>query len=241
MAKRRKGKSKHYKKDVDDINDKPKKGDKRSSERSRDRDPEKKSKTSKIDRQARKRREDIIFFTVLIIIVASIFGSYFVYDIYFKDNDDTSDNGNPPPDGLSIGEPAPYFELEDTDGVNFTLNEYIGNIVIINFVMDSNILCHDLMLQLNQVNDQYEHLGVKIISIGISDNEPLEQIRDSLKMAYLCQWRFAALGGEVAKEYDVGNLIPVVYIVDQQGTIVYKNAGITDAGILEEEVNNLLQ
>ena len=192
MAKRRKGKGKHYKKDVDDINDKTEKGDKRSSEHGREHDSHKKSKTSKIDRQARKRREDIIFFTVLIIIVASIFGAYFVYDIYFKDNDDTSDNNiniNPPPIDLSIGDPAPNFKLEDTDGINFTLNEYLGNIVIINFVMGYNISSHDEMLHLIEIYEQYDHLGIKIISIGTSDDESTEEFRENLKSTHRCQWR----------------------------------------------------
>ena len=44
MAKRRKGKGKHYKKDVDDINDKTEKGDKRSSEHGREHDSHKKAR-----------------------------------------------------------------------------------------------------------------------------------------------------------------------------------------------------
>jgi len=241
MAKRRKGKGKHYKKNVEDIDSDTKQDRKQSrSSRKHEKKSRKDSKRSKAERQARKRREDLIFFTVLIIIVAGIFGAYFVYDIYLKDLDDTSENGNPPPVELSIGDPAPYFELTDTDDVEFSLTDYLGNITIITFIKDFDPQCHEEMIHLNEVYEQYHDKGVEILSIGILDTESHRQMKDSFKMAYLCPWRFSALGGEVAKDYGVGNILPGIYIMDTQGKIMYINSGLTDAIALSGELDKLL-
>lgn len=244
MAKRRKGKSKHYKKNVDDINNKTKKDRKRStSDRRRERKSQKNGKSSKIDRQAKKRKDDIIFFTVLFIIVASIFGAYFAYDIYLKDNGDTSDNDNDdnnnPYIDMPTGVPAPDFELIDTDGFGFSLYDYLGNYLIINFIADYQLPSHDQMIHLKEIYEQYNHLGVEIVSIGISDDEDNLQIRENVKNAYECQWQFAAYGGDVAQNYGV-SVIPAIFIVDPEGIIVFSNGGLTESDILREQLDNLL-
>jgi peroxiredoxin len=234
MAKRRKGKGKHFKKDVEDIpedstDEKIDRSDRRGKRRSK-----KNKKASKQQRQMKKRKDDIVFFSVLIIIVASIFGAYFAYDIYFKDSDDDDNNQN---NGFThipdIGEKAPNFELKDTDGVEFTLSEYLGEIVVLEFITDANFQSHDEIIHLGEIYLEYNDKGVSILSIGVSDKEDYIQIRDNLKMANDCKWRFSAYGGDVSENYGVVH-IPTIFIIDQEGNLIFKNVGLSDAQMIRE-------
>ena len=49
---------------------------------------------SKSGRISKRRKEDIIFFTVLFIIIASIFGGYFIYEIYLKEGGEGTNSGS---------------------------------------------------------------------------------------------------------------------------------------------------
>jgi peroxiredoxin len=243
MAKRRKGKGKHYKKDVKEIHEDSNEKPKSKSDRRRERRARKDKKLSKVDRRAKKRKDDIVFFSVLIIIVASIFGAYFAYDIYFKDNFDDDEENNYQPNGGTkipdVGDQAPDFTLMDTDGIEFSLYEYLGDLVILDFMADYCLPCHDQMLPLNEIYMEYNHLGVSILSIGISDNEDYVRIRDNVKLAYDCQWRFAAYGGQVAENYGVMQ-IPNIFILDQDGIIVHHNVGVSDGNSLRAVLVDLL-
>jgi peroxiredoxin len=244
MAKRRKGNGKHYKKDVDDISENTKKGRKSKSDKHRRRESRRNKKLYDKQKQARKRRDDIIFFSVLTIIVASIFGAYFAYDIYFKDNDDNEDENNYHNNGggsiPAVGDQAPNFELTDVDGVKFELNDYRGNVVVLDFMADYCVPCHDQMIHLNEIYIEYDNLGVKIISIGISDKESSQQIRDNVKYAHDCQWRFAALGSKVAEKYGV-TAIPAIFVLDEEGKVVFMNEGLIDSFILREKLDQTLE
>ena len=235
MAKRRKGKGKHHKKDLGKIKSNG-------------------IKSKKEERISKKRKQDIIFFTVLFIIIASILGGYFVYDIYLKEgeggtngggtsggsnnNGGSSENGNENI-GINIGQTAPNFELTDTDGIKFSLNDYRGNIVILDFMADCCPPCHDEMEHLNEVHSNYYSQGVRIISIDVNDRETAEQLITNVKEEHGCDWRFAAAGGTVGNAYGVES-IPTIYIIDKQGIITYKAIGKTDYSTLKSEIDKII-
>lgn len=244
MAKRRTRRGKHRKKNLDDT-DADDKETRKSSQKRRSSRPNK--RMTKEERFAKKRREDIIFFSVLFIIVASIFSGYFIYDVYFKDGDDGLDFWGGGSDGtdktseniVEVGEIAPYFELTDLDGRQFSLDEYLGQIVILDFMADYCPPCHVEMNHLRDIYRDYNYRDVEIISIDVADTETAEQVRMNLKEHYDAHWRFAAKGESVGTLYGV-EAIPTIFIIDQGGIVSFKNTGITDFGMLMEELNALL-
>ncbi len=236
MSKRRKGKAKRRNRSKPERNAYNKKGSERRSSHTE------KSKTNP-KRLGKERKEDIIFFSVLFIIVGSILGGYFIYDEYFKDGDrdtagsDTDGDGSAPltDSSAEVGELAPNFELYDIDDILFSLEEYRGNIVILSFMVDYDPLTIDELMQLNEVYIGYNNKGVEIITIDIDNTESAEQIRVNMKEAVDAQWRFAQKGRDVGAMYGVEST-PTIYIIDQGGIITFKNSGLTDFGMLEEEI-----
>ena len=251
MAKRRKGKSKHYKKDLEGIKKSNTKIKKRSHNRLSSHKYEASSKSGRI---SKKRKEDIIFFTVLFIIIASIFGGYFVYDIYLKEGEEgtdssstsggSSNNGGSSDNGavsigINVGQTAPDFELTDTEGIKFSLNDYREYIVILDFMADRCPPCHDEMDHLNEVHSNYYSKGVRIISIGVDDSETAEQLITNVQEKHNCDWRFAAGGGNVGNTYQI-QYIPTIFILDKEGNIAYKNTGLTDYSTLKLEIDKII-
>lgn len=136
--------------------------------------------------------------------------------------------------GTDVGDRAPSFTLTDIDGKNFSLKDYRGKIVVIDFMAGWCSYCKLEMSHLKEIYSSYSDEEAVILWIDVDPNESVKTIR-SLKEGYGGDWTYAR-GPEVAATYGV-TAIPTLYMLDSEGKIVYKNVGVTSVSALLSKID----
>ena len=132
-------------------------------------------------------------------------------------------------------EKATNFILTDIDGNNFTLSDYLGEVVLINFFATWCGPCKEEMPEFVSV---YEKYGNEIIMISIDTDvtESKEDVRE-FKQGYNAEWIFAL---DTIEEYVMGKYgvigLPTTFIVDTKGYISYSHFGPVEENEVLEEI-----
>jgi peroxiredoxin Q/BCP len=126
---------------------------------------------------------------------------------------------------LNLGDPAPNFTLEGTEG-RFTLSEHRGQTVVLLFYPgDDTTVCTKQFCSYRDAQTEVSQLDA--LMVGIS-TQGLES-KQAFKTKYgLTTPLLADPGGEVAKAYGVhagplGIAKRTVFIVDREGRIAYRH------------------
>jgi thiol-disulfide isomerase/thioredoxin len=121
---------------------------------------------------------------------------------------------------------APNFTLTSIDNDTFSLNDFEGKIVILDFMATWCGPCKQEMGHLKDVYNNYGKSQVQIISIDIDETETDEMLRDFAE-TWGDDWLYAIdTEGDVEDDYlSPGDGIPYEYIIDQNGDIRYKHEG----------------
>jgi peroxiredoxin len=92
---------------------------------------------------------------------------------------------------------------------------------------------------LDKFKREYEEKGVQVLLINMSEKSPI--VASFMKENNYSSRVLLDLDGKVAKKYDVFG-IPVSFLIDKEGRIVYKLSGIVDWSSREIRslVNNLI-
>lgn len=131
--------------------------------------------------------------------------------------------------GLSLmtaswaGEQAPNFTLPSVlDGKEFSLSQFRGQVVMINFFTFFCGPCRDEMPHLNQIYHENKGRGLATIGIGLSSDPT--QLRFLVKQLNL---DYPVLVGDdkVSKDYGSVEVVPTTFIIDRGGNIAHKVLG----------------
>jgi cytochrome c biogenesis protein CcmG/thiol:disulfide interchange protein DsbE len=125
--------------------------------------------------------------------------------------------------GAALAKPAPDFTLPDIlNGKNYSLSQFRGKVVVINFFTFFCMPCREEMPDLNKIYNEYKGQGLQLIGIGLS-SDPV-QLRFLVKQMGL---NYPVLAGtdQVGKAYDNVELVPTTFIIDKQGNVVHKILG----------------
>jgi len=138
---------------------------------------------------------------------------------------------------LVYGELAIDFTLTDIDGNTFSLSDFQGKVVILDFFARYCPPCREEMSHLKTVQDEFgSRLVVVSISVWVDDtDENLRQFRDEFDIT----WIVARDTEGLRQKYEVTTL-PGLFIVDQEGYIGYHHVGLTESSVLAGEVSALL-
>ena len=113
---------------------------------------------------------------------------------------------------------APNFTLKDLTGVDYTLDQLQGQVVLVNFWASWCPPCIEEMPSMNHIYQRYREQGLEIL--GINFQEQPEQIGDFLKQV---QVDFPVLfdeAGSVAHQWNVFSM-PTSFLVDRSGKVRY--------------------
>lgn len=133
--------------------------------------------------------------------------------------------------------PAPDFTLSDVQGKTFSLSDYNGHIVILNFMKTQCAPCRMEVTELKKVYDKYNESAV-IISISIDPtNDTNEQLLEFMDETGIT-WIVARGTNEVKSDYDV-KIGPTIFIIDQSGYIRFKHTGLITEESLSKEIVKL--
>lgn len=140
--------------------------------------------------------------------------------------------------GTNVSQMAPNFSLKDTNSGTLNLVDYRGSVVILDFMATWCGPCIDQMDHLKNIQRDYYGKGVRILSIDVDDTESREDLAD-FKNLHNLEWRFAYEGGAAGNTYGASS-IPTLYIIDQKGTIVLREVGVTGYSTLSNELDKLV-
>lgn len=129
---------------------------------------------------------------------------------------------------------APGFTLTDIDGNAFSLSDYLGRVVLLEFFTTT---CHGSVDQTSYLKPLAEEFRGKLIILSISpENETvLREFREDNNVT----WTIAR---DDANVFDACNVsaVPSIFIIDQQGFINFTHLGLTEESVLRLEIESLI-
>ena len=133
---------------------------------------------------------------------------------------------------------AADFNLKDVqDGKTYSLSQFKGKVVLVNFFTFFCGPCRQEMPHLSQLYQELKGQGFQTLGIGLSSTpDQLKQIVTQLHLAY------PVLEGNdaVSKAYGGVELVPLTFIIDRQGNIVHKILGARSKEEFEKMIKPLL-
>ena len=135
------------------------------------------------------------------------------------------------------GEKAPDFTLKDIYGRQFSLSDFRGKVVILDFFYIDCPACREEIPHLKAVKDKFG-AQVIIISISVNPGDTDEELREFAE-DYGITWRVARDTADLADAYGI-SFVPTLIIIDKDGYIRHKHTGLTSHEVLESEVMELL-
>ena len=123
--------------------------------------------------------------------------------------------------GIEVGQRAPNFSLADLDGVDHSLEQYKGKVIMLNFWSITCPPCVEEMPHMQKAYEKLKEQGFQIIAINL-DND-LEKVEEFLNEKGI---DFLVLKGDFAvpRKYMV-RFIPKTLFIDTEGIITYEKIG----------------
>ena len=115
---------------------------------------------------------------------------------------------------------APDFALKDVlRGQEYTLSQFKGKVVLLNFFTYLCKPCKEEMPFINQIDQEFKSRGFQTIGIGLASTPAeLRSLAQQLGLDY------PVLAGTdaVSNAYGKVEFVPTTFIIDRQGKIVHK-------------------
>ena len=130
--------------------------------------------------------------------------------------------GRRPPDPFVVGDLAPEWTLKDGDGVEHSLVDYRGKLVVLDFWASWCPNCRNAMPALQKMHDDYADRGVALFSINCRERgrvDPVKYLRDR-------GFSYPVLvnGGKMAPPYRIEG-IPAFFVIGPDGRLLYRSSG----------------
>jgi peroxiredoxin len=139
--------------------------------------------------------------------------------------------------GWAAGNAADFTLKAVQDGKEYSLSQFKGKVVLINFFTFFCGPCREEMPHLSQMHQELKGQGFQTLGIGLSSTpDQLKQIVTQLKLAY------PILEGTdaVSKAYGGVELVPLTFIIDKQGKVAHKILGARSKEDFEKLIKPLL-
>ena len=123
-------------------------------------------------------------------------------------------------DKLLPGRVAPNIVGKDTEGVEFALEAYRGNIVVLYFSGEWCVPCRAEYPYQRAMMDLYEDMGEAVVLLSVNSDDKLDTARAAKKRERLRYrtWWDRSTKGPIATDWNV-NSWPVIYILDEEGVV----------------------
>jgi peroxiredoxin len=152
---------------------------------------------------------------------------------------------------LGVGTPAPAINaLPAADGKSYSLAQYKGKVVVLEFFAPWCPHCQDETATLKQVQQEYGSKGVQVLSVSASpygrnyeqgDTTPISMsdiqwFSSTYKLNYPALFDPSLKAGTA---YGV-QAFPTTYIIDKNGVITYAGAGEISYASLQQQITQAL-
>jgi peroxiredoxin len=123
---------------------------------------------------------------------------------------------------VNVSEQAPDFTLKSLEGQNLRLEEYRGQVVLINFWASWCGPCRQEMPILDQLHQRYEDTGFAVLGVNVEGEiAPAQKIVDKTNVTFPV---LIDEGQSVSQMYDL-EAMPSTVVVDRAGVIRYVHMG----------------
>jgi len=123
---------------------------------------------------------------------------------------------------VSLQEAAPDFTLKSLEGSNLRLNEYRGQVVLINFWASWCGPCRQEMPLLDRLHHRYEDTGFAVLGVNVEGvAEPAQEIVSKTNVTFPI---LIDDGQKVSEMYNL-QAMPSTVVVDRDGVIRYIHHG----------------
>ncbi len=133
---------------------------------------------------------------------------------------------------------APDFSRSDLEHRQVSLSAYQGKVVLLNFWATWCASCLDEIPRFRAWQLQNGKRGLQIVGISMDDEgAPVRTFYRKYRLNYP-----VLMGDENLGELYGGVLgLPVTFLIDRKGRIRYQHQGQTDLGVMQREIEHLLE
>ena len=142
---------------------------------------------------------------------------------------------------LTVGAPAPDFNLTDTSGATVSLGQYRGKVVLLDFWRTWCVPCVEAIPHLKSLQDKYRSQGLVIL--GITDRLDAEGAATLRRFAGEYKINYPLLideKGTTTAQYSILGY-PHTYIIDRGGRVALDKHGAIGEAELEQEIQKALR
>lgn len=136
---------------------------------------------------------------------------------------------NPPP-------PAPAFRLKDVNGKSFSLGDYRGKVVLLNFWATWCPSCKFEMPSMDALHKELGNKGLVVLAVNVRENA--EEVKAFFQEHGLSFPAVLDEDGDVFERFNVWSL-PTTFIIGKKGELLGKVIGYRDWG--SEQTMGVLQ
>lgn len=129
-----------------------------------------------------------------------------------------------------IGQPAPGFELQSLSGAKISLDDYQGDVVVLNFWATWCPPCRAEMPGIQEVYAQYKGKGLTVLGINAHEEKSLVN-----EFVFASELTFPVLldAQSIAMNRYQASGLPTTVIIDRNGMITHMQSGPLTAPQLE--------
>jgi len=136
------------------------------------------------------------------------------------------------------GKPAPDFSLKDVlQGKEYSLSQFKGKVVVINFFTFFCGPCRDEMPDLNKINNELKGKGLQTLGIALSSDPT--QIRFLVKQLGL-EYPVLIGNDKVSDAYGSIAVVPTTVIIDKEGNVAQRIEGTRKKEVFMKLIQPLL-
>ncbi len=133
---------------------------------------------------------------------------------------------------------APDFTLTDLEGRKFSLSDFKGKVVLLDFWATWCVPCQTEIPKFIEWQKQYRPEGLQILGISMDDDEPpVREFQKRFQFNYP-----VAMGTEKVAELYGGVMgLPANFIIGRDGKIFARHVGLTSLDLIEKELKKQLE
>jgi cytochrome c biogenesis protein CcmG, thiol:disulfide interchange protein DsbE len=140
--------------------------------------------------------------------------------------------------GWGAGKAAPDFSLKDVlQGKEYSVSQFKGKVVVINFFTFFCGPCRDEMPDLNKINNELKGRG--LVTLGIALSSDPTQIRFLVKQLGL-EYPVLIGNDKVSDAYGSIAVVPTTVIIDKEGNVAQRIEGTRKKEIFMKLIEPLL-
>lgn len=130
--------------------------------------------------------------------------------------------GKAPPPPLGVGDLVPDWKLKDSEGVQRSLSDYRGKVVLLDFWAAWCPNCGEAMDTMQALHDEFADQGLVLFGVNCRDPEGTDVVGFIRGLGYT--YPVLLDGNSITVKYQVTG-IPAFYIIGPEGRLLYRGSG----------------